>query len=347
MRVRSARTGLACALLALALSAVVLGGDLPCLRVSLPPVMGSLPIAFAARWRLFQAHGVDVEVVALNDDSARLRALAAREIDGMVCDVTTAIRLYASGTDVVITSTIYQPPRQGALAILTTNCMAASKGITSLASLFSPAPPHKPCAISFTTQSDVEFVMDAVLAGIGLTMDGGALYAHVDNLPNLAMRLAIGGVEAAVLPEPYVTYMAHVPPSLTLGCSVVRLLDFAGTQLPPSVIVFRRDVQQTADAPIAAFYAALREAVTRMNAMTASQTVSEGVDVVLSLGFFPGATRASIPRSVLDYLQIPRFPLPGRLDPDLFGAILDWMHRKHYTWKSLAYGQLTTMRYVP
>jgi ABC-type nitrate/sulfonate/bicarbonate transport system substrate-binding protein len=338
---------LTCALLVLAVPVVALGASLPQLKLCLPPVIGSLPIALADRWGLFESHGVDLQIVAENDDSARLQAFTRQQVDGMVCDVTTAIRLYASGADVIITSTINQPARKGTLAILTTSCMATSKGIASFAALLYPTPPHRPCPITFPTGGDLEFVLDAVLAAMGYQAGERTLYADADDLPNLAMRLAVGGVEAALLPEPYVTYLERVPPSSTLGCSVLRLWESSGTQLPPSVVVFRREVLQRSDGAIRAFYDALCDTLTRMNAMTPSEMVDDGVDVILSLGFFPGVTRASIPASVLGNVPVPRFAMPGRLDPSLYKAILDWMNRKRYTWQRPSYEELTTTRYLP
>lgn len=335
-----------CVVFALTVPLAAHGAELPRLKVGLPPTMGSLPIAFAEYWGLFQAHGVDVQIVALNDDSARLQALMARETDGMVCDVTTAIRLYTSGTDVVITSTVYQPPRQGALAIVTTSCMMSAKRLTSLDALFCPTPPRSPCPLTFTTESDLEFVVDNLVAEKGYKVDGNS-YAHSNNMPNLAATLAIGGVEAAVLPEPYITYLAHVPPSSTFGCSLIRLWDFSGAQLPPYVMVFRREVAQKSDGAITAFYEALREAVTKANGLTRDEMVNAGVDAVLLLNFFPGMTRGSIPPSVLEYIQAPHFILPGELDQSLYQSILDWMNKKRYVWKQPTYGELTTMRYLP
>lgn len=330
----------------LCLSLAGAAADLPKLRFSLPPLMGSLPAAFADSWGLFEAHGVNVELVALNDDTARQQALVSREIDGMICDVTTAIRLSTTGTDVVITSTAYQPPQTGSLAILTTTCMATAKGITSLDTLLSPSAPYRPSPITFTTESDLEFLVDTLLESLGYTIDPETMYVHSNHMPNLAARLAIGGVEAAVLPEPYGTYMSYVPPQMTFGCQLVHLWDFSETPLLPSVIVFRRETVERNGKAIDAFYAALREAIERLNAMGHDEMVNEGVDVVLSLEFFPGVTRESIPLGVLEHIDVPQFDLPGPLDPEQFAAVLDWMNRKHYTWKRPEYTSLTTERYL-
>ncbi len=330
-------------LVTLSLSLAGNAADLPKLRFSLPPLMGSLPAAFADHWGLFEAHGVNVELVALNDDTARQQALVSREIDGMVCDVTTAIRLSTTGTDVVITSTAYQPPQTGSLAILTTTCL----GIPSLQALLAPtASRDRPRPITFTTESDLEFHVDALLESLGYTVDPEKMYVHSNHMPNLAARLAIGGVEAAVLPEPYGTYMSFVPPEITFGCQLVHLWDFSDTPLLPSVIVFRRETMERNEKAIDAFYAALREAIERLNAMGHDEMVNEGVDVVLSLEFFPGVTRQSIPPGVLEHIDVPKFDLPGPLDPEQYQAVLDWMNKKHYTWKRPEYTSLTTERYL-
>ena len=73
------RTVLLCCLL-LAGSVLCLGQDVPGLRVSLPPVFASLPIAYAAEWGLFEEHGVDVEIIGMTDNQVRSAALSAGEL---------------------------------------------------------------------------------------------------------------------------------------------------------------------------------------------------------------------------------------------------------------------------
>ena len=142
---------------------------LPKLRVSLPPVMGCLPIAFADGWDMFAEDGIDVEIVGLSDNQARTLALMAGDIDGMICDVSTAILLITSGTNIVITSTAYQPEQTGSLALLTQSYFH----INSIDNLLNRTETGNTLkAIAITEMSDIEYELDSLLISLGYDKRG-------------------------------------------------------------------------------------------------------------------------------------------------------------------------------
>ncbi len=311
------------------------------IRVSLPPVMGSLPIALANGWGLFPKHGVDVEVIGLSDNQARSLALMAGDIDGMVCDLTTAVLLYTSGTDIVITSTAYKPEQTGSLALLSQSYF----NITSIDDLLSrTARGSNLKSIAITSMSDIEYDIDKLMEHLGYKIDPDKDYSYWYDLLQVATFLSLGSVYAAVLPEPYITYISNYP-SLMKDSHLVHLSDFEGIDLLPSVIVFRRDFVNAHPDLVERFYDAYRDAVERINSSTREELIAIGIDEALSL-FFPGMTEDSVPEGIMNTFVIPHFPPPGMVPRGQFEDVIAWVNAKRYTWKHPTYEELTTDQFV-
>jgi NitT/TauT family transport system substrate-binding protein len=312
------------------------------LRLSIPPLMGALPIAFANAWGTFADHGVDVQLVGLSDNQTRNLALIAGQIDGMVCDVPTAVLLAATGTDIVITSTIYRPTQTGSLALLTQSYF----NINTLAQLMArTAAGNNLKSIAVTAMSDLEYETDALLAANGYTVDPDKDYSYWYDLLQISTFLSFGSVYAAVLPEPYVTYIGNFPP-LKEGTHLVHLSDFDGIELLPTVIVFRSDVVETHRDEIQRFYDAVVDAIDRVNGLDRDELIDTGIDEAISF-FFPGSTRDSIPEGVLDSFVIPKFGHPDPLRADEYDAVVAWAHDKGYVWRGRVYADVTTTSFCP
>ncbi|HDL84840.1 MAG TPA: hypothetical protein ENH11_00630 [Candidatus Acetothermia bacterium] len=322
-------------------SVVVGAAPLPKLRVSLPPVMGSLPIAFANEWNMFAQGGLDVDVIGLSDNQTRILALMAGDIDGMICDVSTAILLITSGTDVVITSTAYQPTQTGSLALLTQSYFH----INSIGDLLKRTARGSTLkSIAIIQMSDIEYEIDSLLTSLGYTVDPDKDYSYWHDMLQLSMFLNLGSVYAAVLPEPYITYLGKYPP-IKPGSKLVHLSDFAGIDLLPSVIVFRRDVVEKSPDAIAKFYDVYREAINRVNHMSREELTTTGINIALSL-FFPGLGKDAVPKGILNDFAVPHFSYPEMLSKQKFEDVVAWENKNGYTWKHPVYEDVTTDQFI-
>ena len=156
-------------------SLCVVSTELPRLRISLPPVMGSLPIALAQEWKLFEAHGLGVDLIGLSDNETRNLAIYAGDIDGMVCSVTLAIMLASIGTDIVITSTAYRSEATGSLALLSQSYF----GIDSVSALLARTEQGSDLkSIAILEASDFEYHIDVLLHSLGHTVDSDKYYSY-------------------------------------------------------------------------------------------------------------------------------------------------------------------------
>jgi ABC-type nitrate/sulfonate/bicarbonate transport system substrate-binding protein len=303
--------------------------------------MGCLPVAFADSWDMFAQNGIDVEVVGLSDDQARTLALMAGEIDAMICDVSTAILLVVNGVDILITSTAYQPQQTGSLALLTQSYF----GIGSVDDLLDRTEEGNTLkSIGITGMSDIEYALDSLLISLGHSVDPDKDYSYWHDMLQLSAFLNLGSLYAAVLPEPYITYLCEYPP-LKPGTELIHLSDFEGIDILPSVVVFRREVVNKYPEVVAQFYDTYREAIDKINQTARDELMATGIDIALSL-FFPGLTEQSVPEGILDEFSIPYFPYPAMLPKEKFEDVVAWANWKGYTWKHPVYEDVTTDQFV-
>jgi hypothetical protein len=91
------------------------------IRVSLPPLLGALPVAVAQKLDLFREQGLEVQLVPLPSQRDRILAFQAGQIEAMVTDLTSALLLVASQPkQAAIAAALYLPPQDGThLALIT------------------------------------------------------------------------------------------------------------------------------------------------------------------------------------------------------------------------------------
>ena len=315
------------------------GETAPSLRFSLPPVLEALPIAFAQEWGLFEAHGVSVELIGITDNQQRSAALLTGNLDGMMEDITRSILDATSGGDIVITSAAGSRPQTGsiALALLSPASFRLDSIETLLASDYS---------IGTIYRSDFEYLLERLLADRQSEDAEPAQTMYFHDMLQMAVWFGAQTLPAAVLPEPYVSYLAAYYPAGGVPIELVIHDDFSEIGTLPAVIVFDRTYVANHPEAIAAFYAAYTEAIERINATPREDLVDLGIDIALSL-FFQGADRTTINQEVLDTIPIPRFDLPAALPQTDYDAILAWMLEKGYVYVKPTYEESTDFQFIP
>ena len=292
------------------------------LRISLPPLLNSLPIAYAEQWGLFEEHGVAVELIGITDNQERSTALLTGNLDAVMEDLTRALLDASSGEDLVITAAAYQQPEWAdrELAVLS----PASFGIDSFDALASSG-----YNIATVFCSDHEYMLDQLLQTKSLRPMRDISYTYWTDLLQMAVWVGSRALPAAVLPEPYIAYIDTYQPLQGTGIDLVSLADFSGIDSLPSVVVFRQDFVTEHPGAVEAFHRAYREAVERINSSEKEELLDTGLAVVLSL-FFQGADPSLITDDVLDALSIPKYELPVGLDGQCLNAVAVWMCSRGY-----------------
>ncbi len=325
--------------LVMILAMVAAGDDLPLLRFSLPPVLEALPIAFAEAWGLFDAQGVNVELVGVTDNQQRSAALITGNLDGLFEDVTRSILDATAGADVLITSTATLRPQTESLSL----------------ALLSPVSFHHETmeemldsgqAIGTIYRSDYEYVLDRYLEQ-ELGLDPASVRTmYFNDMLQMAVWFGAQTLPAAMLPEPYISYIETYRPANGQPLKLNQLSDLSELGPLPTTLVFRSSYVEANPDAVVAFYAAYVEAIERMNSTPRDVLIDEGIDIALGL-FFQGADRNSINQEVIDALQIPYFELPGDLTSELYASVGEWMLSKYYIYDLPVYDGLVDFQYIP
>jgi NitT/TauT family transport system substrate-binding protein len=321
------------------LSVGVAGDVMPLIRLSLPPVLEALPIAFAQEWNLFEAHGVSVELIGITDNQQRSAALMTGNLDGLMEDVTRSILVATMGGDIVITSASSSRPQTGSLALALLS--PASFRVDSLEGLLTSG-----YSIGTIYRSDYEYLLDRLLADRQEEDAESVQTMYFHDILQMAVWFGAQTLPAAVLPEPYISYLATYYP---VGGQPIELVihdDFSEIGVLPSVIVFQRSFIEDHPGAVAAFYAAYTEAIERINGTPREDLIDLGIDLALSL-FFQGADRSTINQEVLDTIPMPVFGTPTVLAQAEYDEILAWMLDKGYVYETPTYEEVTDFRFVP
>lgn len=321
------------------LSVATLVNALPTLRFSLPPVLEALPLAYAEAWGLFEAHGVNVELVGITDNQQRSAALITGNLDGLIEDVTRSILDLSAGADVLITSAATLRPQTDSyeLALLS----PASFRYETLDALLASGQ-----AIGTIYRSDYEYVLDQYLEQT-LGVDARSVRTmYFNDMLQMAVWFGAQTLPSAMLPEPYISYITTYHPPAGKPIALNVLADLSSLGPLPSLVVFRSAYVRDNQVAVDAFYAAYTEAIERINNTPRDVLIDEGIDIALGL-FFQGADKTTINQEVLDTLKIPYYELPSPLSQALYDSIEQWMLGKAYVFSSTAYADLVDFQYIP
>lgn len=309
------------------------------LRISLPPVLESLPIAFAESWGMFDDAGLDVDVVGITDNQERSTALLTGNLDAVLADLTTAVLDYCTSRSVVVVSSAASTPPAGGLRLALVSHLGF--GPSSLADLIAN---DQYIAVTYCT--DEEYLLDQLLAANKLPRAWLTRYTYFSDTLQVAVWFGAKTMPVAVLLEPYYSYIRTLIPVSGVPAQLVVLSDFSDLQATPRVLVFRSDVLARRSADVATFLRVYDEAVKRMNTTPRDEIINVGLDVVIGL-FFEGANRATVQQQTLDAISIPTFDAPGSLSRETFDSMTDWMHRKGYTSGSVTFEEFTRFDLLP
>jgi len=331
----------ACGVMLVCLTCLCVSGfaeSLPTVRFSLPPVLEALPVAFAESWGLFEAHGISVDIVGLTDNQQRSIAFSANQLDGMFADISRTIYDASIGSDVLITSaaTLQAQTDSLALALLS----PAFFRYETLDDLLDTGQP-----IYTIFRSDYEYVLDHYLQDeLGLN-PRSVRVAYYNDLLQMAVWLGAQSLSAAMLPEPYVSYIETYYPAGGSPIDLNVLADLSGLGPLPTALVFRGAFVDEQPEVVEAFYAAYVEAIERINATPRDELIDEGIDIALGL-FFQGADRTTINQEVLDALEIPYYDLPCPLDAAIYEDVLEWMRGKAYVMTEPPFEDISDFQFV-
>jgi len=309
------------------------------LRISLPPVLEALPIAFAESWGMFDEAGIDVEVVGITDNQERSTALLTGNLDAVMSDVTSAVLDYGMNQSVVVVAAAGSTPQPGALRLALLSHVGF--GPSDVASLL-----ESDQLVGVTYRTDDEYLLDQFFAANGLRRAWITRYTYFSDMLQLGVWFGAKTLPVSILPEPYYSYIATILPVSGVPANLAVLSDFSDFVAPPRVVLFREDYVARHRADVAAFLGVYAAAVDRLNATPRDEIINVGLDVVIGL-FFQGMNKALIQQQTLDAMSIPVFDRPAPLAQDLFDSLTEWMTDKGYLNQPISLAEFASFDLLP
>jgi len=309
------------------------------LRISLPPVLEALPIAFADAWGMFDEAGIDVEVVGITDNQERSTALLTGNLDAVMSDVTSAVLDYSVNRSVVAVAASGSTPQPGALRLALLSHVGF--GPSDVAGLF-----EGDCVVGVTYRTDDEYLLDQFFAANGLPRAWMSRYTYFTDMLQLAVWFGAKTLPVSILPEPYYSYISTLVPVGGAPADLVVLSDFSDFAAPPRIVLFRQDYIARHRADVETFLRVYAAAVDRMNATSRDEIITVGLDVVIGL-FFQGADKAAIQQQTLDAMSIPVFDRPAPLSQETFDSLTEWMSDKGYLIQDISLAEFARFDLLP
>ncbi len=280
-------------------------------RIGTLPTEDSLPLWVAQQEGLFKAAGLDVTIVSFQSAAERDAAFTAGAVDGFMGDMVAAASLRAGGIPVkVVTIMLGATPAQGRFGI----AVKPKSTVTTLTQL---------AGVPIGTSSDTiqEYVLDKQMEAAGVPASR-IKKQEVDKVPVRFQLLMSGKLEAAALPEPFLSLAEKS------GARVVAD-DTSGANLSQTVLVFG---EKYLDDPSGA------ASVTKLLQVWDQAVASIDKD---PNSFRPVlADKAKLPLPLQSNYQVNTYPtaqLPKESDVD---PLLAWMRGAGYLKTSVTYADL-------
>lgn len=271
-----------------------------------------LPLWVAKAEGLYDAHGVDVDVVVFQSATELISGVSAGEVDLAMTDIMVTASIFASGTDVQMQwVTLGTSADQGRFGIMA----GPDSEIDSLNQLAG-------VPIGVGSNTILEYVMDKLLEGAGVTGDQ-VVVEELQKLPVRYQAMASGEVAAAALPG---TLLALGEAN---GCKLIAD-DTQGDNLSQSVMIVRSELLSD-DASVQAIENledVWDEAVALVNANP------ETYRAVL-------VQNANLPDEIAETYPISSYPTVQLPTAQMVDPVLEWMEQKGYLTKPLSYDEST------
>lgn len=271
-----------------------------------------LPLWVAQTEGLLQKHDLDVQIVPFQSATELISGVSSGEVDLAMTDIMVTASMVASGVDVQMQwVTLGVDASQGRFGIMAGPDSNIQK-IEDLAGV----------PIGVGSNTILEYVMDKLLEGAGVP-DDQIIVEELQKLPVRYQAMASGEVAAAALPG---TLLALGEAN---GCKLIAD-DTQGQNLSQSVMIVQGELLSDKQAvrQIEALEDVWDEAAGLVNANP------ESYRAVL-------VANANLPEEIAETYPISTYPTVQLPTATMVEPVLEWMQKKGYLAKPLAYDEKT------
>lgn len=281
------------------------------IKIGTLPTEDALPLWVAESEGMFEAAGLEVEIVVFQAAQERDTAFSSGAIDAFMGDIIASANLEASGAGVTLATVMLgQTPAEGRFGIVA----APGSDATSLADLAG-------VPIGTSAASIQEYVVDGLMAAAGVPADQVAK----EIVPKVPVRydlLINGQIGAAAFPEPFLSLAE-------LEGAVLLADDTTGENLTQTVL----GVSDT--------YIALPSGMVTVRALLdvwdeAAALINASPDTYRELL----VDKARLPEPLKDTYRVNTYPTAAAPSAEMVDAVLAWMAGKDLLQADVAYGDL-------
>jgi len=258
------------------------------LRIGVLPVVDTLPLWVAKELGLFEANGLDVELMSFDSALERDAALQAGKLEGYFGDLLNTVLLIRSGQPIRIVTVAYHTDvdrRMFGLALAPGSDIDRPEHLVQR-------------TIGISRATVIEFLLDRMLTAAGVPK-GRIEKQDIKKIPIRMQLLLSGQIAAALLPEPLL--------SLAESRGARVLLDDRRLDLTETVIALKTNWIETDPGRLARFRTAYAKSVE-----TIRQEPEAMIDILIR--------RCRLPSEQSAAFRPPAFPaseLPSSRDIDL------------------------------
>ncbi len=286
------------------------------LRLTLLPILESLPMYVAEAEGLFDAQQIQVEFIPVASAQERDQLITAGQADGMINEAVSTMFYNQDQTQVQIVryarTATAQTPLFSILA-------AGSSDIQTTQDL-------KGVPIGISEGTIIHYLTDRLLQAEGFSPQEIQTIA-VPKIPDRLALLSAGELQAGMLPEP-VTSLAVLQ-----GARVI-LDDSSYPQYSFSTISFRKVFLDEHPQAVRAFLAALEEAVVKINA-----NPSQYKPLL--------AEKQLVPPPLMESFAVPTMATAGIPTQAQWDDAMAWVKEKGLLAEDVSYSESVTDQYLP
>jgi len=282
-------------------------------KIGTLPTEDSLPLWVAEKMGYFATEGLDdVEIVTFQSAQERDAAFASGAIDAYMGDIIAAANLEAGGSpNTIETIMLGADQSQGRFGVL----VPPKSKVRSLEEL-------KGVPVGTSSATIQEYVLDGLMKEAGVAQSD-VKKEEVKKVPVRFELLMAGKIDAAALPEPFVTLAEQG------GAGLVGDDTKAQANLSQTVLVFSDKYLEkpAGEAAAEAVLGAWDVAVQQIN-----QEPQAYRDELVE--------KARLPKPLAETYQVNTYPMSNPPTEKDVNAVLDWMRSKDYLKKDVTYEDL-------
>ena len=282
------------------------------IKVGTLPTEDLLPYWVAGEEGLFEAHGLNVEVVPFQAATELIAGVSSGEVDLAMTDIMVTASMVAGGTDVSMKwITLGATPDQGRFGIMA-GPNSSVKSIDKLAGV----------PIGVGSNTILEYVMDKLMEAAGIPEDQ-IVVEELQKLPVRFQAMMANEVQAAALPGSLLAL------GEAQGCTLIAD-DTQGENLSQSVMIVQNSLLEGegGEALLQELQTVWNEAVDLVNANP------ENYRSVL-------IANANLSEEIANTYPICQYPAAQMPTADMVDPVLAWMEKKGYLSQQLSYDAST------